>query len=326
MGNLNSFNSRHFKLEQLSDGVYAAIHNLHAEDGWAGCNAGIVDLGDRTLVFDTFESPEAARDLRDVAESLTRRKVLSVINSHPHNDHFWGNQVFGADVDIISTTKTRELIAAEGPGEVQWYCDTTQKRLDILEAQFAEAHDEATRAHLRFLIFYYQAIIVILPELLIRLPNLTFTGDLTFNGSKRSAKLIAYDGGHSKSDTILHVPEEGIVFMADLLFIDIHPYFPDGDPDNIQQILAEIRKLQAKIFVPGHGPVGQTSHLNWMDEYIDTLNELVRVAIKNGSTGEEIDKIAMPQEYQRLIYPSFFSANLQFLYQRQTTSRAQLAK
>jgi glyoxylase-like metal-dependent hydrolase (beta-lactamase superfamily II) len=297
--------------------VYAAIHNLHTEDGWAGCNAGIVDLGDRTLVFDTFESPEAAKDLRDAAESLTGRKVTTVINSHPHNDHYWGNQAFCSDVDIISTTKTRELIATEGPGEVKWYRDNLPKRLEILEAQFAEAHDEAKRVHLRFLIFYYQAIIAILPELLIRLPNLTFSGELTFNGPKRSAKLITFDGGHSKSDAILHLPDDGIVFMADLLFIGIHPYLPDGDPDEIQHILGQVRKLQAKTFVPGHGPVGQTLHLDWMDEYICTLDNLVREAIKKGATEEEIGEIALPREYQHLIYPTFFPENLKFLYQRQ---------
>jgi glyoxylase-like metal-dependent hydrolase (beta-lactamase superfamily II) len=240
-----------------------------------------------------------------------------VINSHPHNDHFWGNQVFCSDVDIISTTKTQELIATEGPGEVQWYRDNIQKRLEIVEAQFGKTHDEATRVHLRFLILYYQTIITTLPELRIRLPNLTFTGELTFNGPKRSAKLITFDGGHSKSDAILHLPEDGIVYMADILFIDVHPYFPDGDPQEIQHILAEVRKLKAKMFVPGHGPIGQAISLDWMDEYIGTLNSLVREAINKGATESEIDKIVMPRDYEQLTMPTFFQANLKFLYQRQ---------
>jgi len=324
MKNTILFTSRHFQLEHLADGVYAAIHNLRSEDGWAGCNAGIIDLGDRTLIFDSFESPEAASDLRDAAENLTGRKVHTVINSHPHNDHFWGNQAFTADVDIISTTKTQELIATEGPADAQYYRDTTQKRLDDHKAQFANAHDEATRGHLRLLIFYDQALIAILPGLQIRPPNITFIGDLYFNGPKRSAKLITFEGGHSKSDAILHLPDDGIVFMADILFIDIHPYFPDGSPEVIQHILAEVRKMQAKTFVPGHGPIGQASHLNWMDEYIGTLNSLVRDAIHRGATELEIDKIAIPREYEHLIMPTFFPANLKFLYQRQITSGAGL--
>jgi cyclase len=52
--------SDHFVLERLADGVYAAI-------GRGGSptfsNAGFVDLGNQTLIFDTFELPEAATDL-----------------------------------------------------------------------------------------------------------------------------------------------------------------------------------------------------------------------------------------------------------------------
>jgi hypothetical protein len=62
-----------------------------------------------------------------------------------------------------------------------------------------------------------------------------------------------------------------------------------------------------------------------MDEYIDTLNALVREAIKRGVTEEKIDQIAMPKEYQHLIFPSFFPANLKFLYQRQIARGAGLA-
>jgi cyclase len=46
--------SRHFTLEPLADGVWAAIHRV---GGWAVGNAGIVDLGDATLLFDAFLTP-----------------------------------------------------------------------------------------------------------------------------------------------------------------------------------------------------------------------------------------------------------------------------
>ena len=118
--------------------------------------------------------------------------------------------------------------------------------------------------------------------------------------------------------TILHLPQDGIVFMEDLLFVDVHPYLPDGDPDALQQILAQVRKLGATKFVPGHGPVGLAKHLDWMDAYIGTLNSLVREAINRGVPEAEIDQLSMPEEYQDLVYPNFFPANIKFLYQCQT--------
>jgi cyclase len=223
MNDVDLYQSKHFQLEQLSDGIYACIH---AEGGWAISNAGIIDLGDRTIVFDTFMTPTAARDLREAAENISGRPIHAVINSHYHNDHIWGNQIFSPDVDIISSTRTRELIAKEGLVEVQGYHDNAQLTLQALDEQLKKETNELKRTQLKFLIDYFHAIIATLPELQIRLPNLTFTRDMTFEGSKRSAKLISFEGGHCGSDAILYLPEEGIVFMADLLFIGGHPYLP----------------------------------------------------------------------------------------------------
>ncbi|MEJ2195139.1 MAG: MBL fold metallo-hydrolase [Ignavibacteriaceae bacterium] len=74
-----SFESDHFRIKKLDEGIYAAISKT---GGYAICNSGIVDLGDETLVFDTFISPIAARDLKQAAEVLTGNKVKYVINSH----------------------------------------------------------------------------------------------------------------------------------------------------------------------------------------------------------------------------------------------------
>jgi cyclase len=323
MNGIVPYKSRHFRLEQLSEGVYAAIN---VNDGWAICNAGIIDLGDRTLVFDAFISPDAARDLNDAAESLTGRPVNTVINSHYHNDHIWGNQAFSAQVDIISSAKTRNLITTEGLLEVQGYSDVAQKRLETLETQLIHTHDKIKLLTLKLQITEYQAILATLPKLRIRLPNLTFTGKMAFSGPKRSAKLICCDGAHCGSDAILYLPDDGIVFMEDLLFIGFHPYLADGDPRKVQHYLAQIRKLKAQTFVPGHGPVGQITHLDWMDEYIHTLNALVSEAIHRGATEADMDNIPIPGKYQHLPYAILFPVNLKCIYQQQMTLGAQVAK
>ena len=110
--------SKHFKLEQLAPGVWAAIQNDNY--GHAICNAGIIDLGDKTVVFDPFMTPEAARDLKKVAVELTGRDVTLVINSHYHNDHIRGNQVFVPQANIISTEWTRNKMVPSEKEEQEW--------------------------------------------------------------------------------------------------------------------------------------------------------------------------------------------------------------
>ncbi|MGH2486968.1 MAG: MBL fold metallo-hydrolase, partial [Ktedonobacterales bacterium] len=72
-------------------------------------NAGIIDLGGVTLVFDTMMTFAAARDLRAAAERLTGRAPRYVVNSHFHLDHTMGNAVF-SDAVIIATSATTPLI------------------------------------------------------------------------------------------------------------------------------------------------------------------------------------------------------------------------
>ena len=57
--------NEHFRLERIAEGIYAAINTVK---GGAMSNAGIVDLGGETLVFDAFVGRAAARELRSAAE------------------------------------------------------------------------------------------------------------------------------------------------------------------------------------------------------------------------------------------------------------------
>jgi glyoxylase-like metal-dependent hydrolase (beta-lactamase superfamily II) len=75
--------SSHFHLEQINEGIYAAIA---IGGGGAFSNSGIVNLGERTIIFDTLETPIAAEDLRVANESLTGNPITWVINSHAHSD------------------------------------------------------------------------------------------------------------------------------------------------------------------------------------------------------------------------------------------------
>jgi hypothetical protein len=100
--------SRHYKLEKLTEGIYAAIHNN--QGGYAICNAGIIDLGDKTVIIDPFISPAPARDLKQHAEYLTGKTITLVLNLDPHSDHTSGNQVFVPGADILSTPNARKYI------------------------------------------------------------------------------------------------------------------------------------------------------------------------------------------------------------------------
>jgi glyoxylase-like metal-dependent hydrolase (beta-lactamase superfamily II) len=129
--------SRNFRLEQLADGIFAAIV-VPGTGAWG--NAGIVHLGDATLVFDTFLTPAPARELRAAAEALTDAPVRYVVNSHYHMDHTYGNAEFPNAV-VIATATTRDLIAQRGVSLLQRVQADTHPESGI--ARRGPAHDAA---------------------------------------------------------------------------------------------------------------------------------------------------------------------------------------
>jgi cyclase len=306
--------SKHFRLEQLADGVYAAIH---IGGGTAISNAGIVDLGDRTVVYDCFMTPQAAVDLRAAAEALTGRPVDTVIDSHWHYDHIWGNQVFGAEAEIIATDETRRLIIATGGhGAFDAFLADAEANLGATRAQFQATEEEGERRQLAMWIDYHRGVVETKPILQVRAPSLTFTGRLAFHGTARSAELIDLVGGHTESDSVLFLPQERIAFMSDLLFIGHHPYLGGGDPDSLVQAIETVAGLGPELVVPGHGPVGTAESLRQMVQYVHTMDGLARTMVEDGQPEEIIDTMAIPGPYGDWLLASFFPGNMHYLYQR----------
>jgi len=305
--------SPHFEVEELGNGIFAAIHK---EGGGAICNAGIIDLGDRTLIFDTFLTPQAAGDLKSAAEALTGKSATIVVNSHSHNDHIWGNQVFESQADIISTGATKECIATEGINEFEWYKSNVAERLASLESQYESADDDAKRGELSLWLTYYQQLADAMSSLAVVLPTLTFDERLILHGSTRTAELIEYRNGHTNSDIILLLKQDSIVFMGDLLFVESHPYLGDGQPEALVKILEEIRSMDANIFVPGHGPIGNKVNLQMLIDYIEVCQDIVNRMVSDGQSEEDVDRIAIPESFKSWQQAGFFRSNLHFLYKK----------
>jgi glyoxylase-like metal-dependent hydrolase (beta-lactamase superfamily II) len=306
--------SKHFRIEQLAEGVFAA---LHRDGGWAIGNAGIIDMGDKTVVFDSSMSAASAVELRDAAERLTRRPVTHLVNSHYHNDHTWGNQHFDSAL-VIASAKTRGLMLTKGKEEVETFTSIGPTQLrELRRRKLAEA-DEDSGAELQDWIEYFEGIVDTTPKLSQRLPDLTFDGRLVLYGSRRSVELISFENGHTGCDTIMLLPEERIAFLADLLFVDNHPFIGDGDYEALLRALDEIDVLGLSRMVPGHGPVGDASDLNLLKEYIEDLNGIVSGMLGRGRSQDEIPLEQIPPRYANWRLKQFFQPNLRAIWAIQT--------
>jgi cyclase len=306
----------HFELTRLADGVYAAIE---LQGGAAYSNAGIIDLGDQTLIFDTFDAPEAAQDLKTAAEHLTGRPAACIVNSHWHGDHWSGNQVF-AGAAIIATHKTLEEMRPlakqieamrHDPSDLE---NTIRQNQERLESET----DERWRAYLESSTIRLRYTLDTLSTLAVCLPNVTFDTRLVFHGTRRTAELLTWGVGHTCSDCFLVLPEEHIAFAGDLGFFQCQPFMPSGEPPAWVAQLEKMEQSDIETFIPGHGPVGTKADIALQRQYIILLEETVVQAIKARQSIQEFIRQPLPAPFDAWLSRGIarFEANAKFLYQR----------
>lgn len=305
--------SDHFHLRKLADGVFAA---LARPEGLAACNGGIIDLGNRTAVIDTFLSPDAAADLRDAAETLSGRPVELVLLTHHHFDHIWGNQAFAENTCIFSSEETFRVIQETGETSLQQNRENLTATLKQAREQIGSERDEGKKAGIAAQIEQMERRLAMMERIKLRLPSLTCQGPLSFHGTQRNAEFIPFEKAHSPGNSVIFLPQDGILFVGDLLFARRHPFMGDGDPQGWISVLEKIEEMAVDVVVPGHGPLSTLAEIKEMRDYIQVLTEKVQAFVKAGNPAEALNKIDLPEPYASWEPRDLLMRSLTALYQR----------
>jgi cyclase len=309
------FESVHFTLEQLTDGVYACIHK---PGGAAYSNAGIVDLGDRIVLVDSLNTLVAGRTLRQTAEALFELPVETIVLTHAHSDHWMGASVFDASTTFLaSQTAYQECLRwgedvtkdFENPAEWEAWLAEIENKLQIEK-------DERVRVGLEKSITYIHYALAEMDEFKPRFPDSTFEDKVIFSGSKRSAELHSFGRGHSDDDSVMLLPQDGIAFIGDIGFFDFQPFLGFCDINLYRQQLLFFQDSDFQILVPGHGTVGDKSDIAFELKYFDVMEELVSEVVRRGGTLEEAKQISLPEPFDRWLIGGMerFEVNVRYLF------------
>lgn len=299
--------SDHYEFAQIGEGVTFA---RATRAGGALSNSGLIDLDGGTLVFDTALTPFAAEDLARASLEQTGRRPTVAANSHWHLDHLLGNQVFEG-IPTYSTARTRSILEEKREAlsnEIR--LDTMEADVRKLEAMLAAATSPEGRASLTEALDLNRWVLRATPDLRLTLPSRTFEGRLRLPGP-RPAELICLGSGHTESDAILSLPDDGIVFAGDLIVVGTHPNLTSGDPEHWLDVLRGIRDLHPERIVPGHGPLGSP-------EAIDAIEDYLRVLLAYPDGGTEVPPI--PARFRDWGMNGQFEENVKFLRSRSPAS------
>jgi len=312
------FESPHFTLEQLSDGVYACIHK---PGGGAYSNAGIIDLGGRTLVVDAFDTMAAGRDLRQAAETLFERPVDTVILTHPHSDHWIGASAFNTETVFLANKVTRRVCQKWGKRILKDFQNPKEwdEWLKELETQLESEPDENKRKGLEASIARARYTMADMADFHPRFADQTFGESVEFQGSLRNAELRSFGRGHSENDAVFLLPQDGISFIGDIGFFNTQPFMGFCDIDLYRQQARFFQESEYRVLVPGHGPVGNSQDIRLQLEYFDVLEELVREVVQSGGSIKKALQITLPEPFSTWMAGGRgrFEVNVRYLFKRE---------
>jgi glyoxylase-like metal-dependent hydrolase (beta-lactamase superfamily II) len=143
-----------------------------------------------------------------------------------------------------------------------------------------------------------------------RLPQITYRDRLTIHLGGKEIQVLHLGKGHTRSDSIIFVPQDRIAYVSELYFSDQFLYINDGYGMSWLKTLDAIEALPADIFVPGHGPIPADPKetrqgLHRFRQMLVDLRDTVQKEIDRGATEDQaVAAIKFPQYEQMQGYKS----------------------
>lgn len=281
-----------FTLENVGDGVYVH-HGLHLDidTGYQGdiCNASFVVGSRGVAVIDTGGSLKVGKQLLAAIRSVTPLPVLYVINTHVHPDHIYGNAAF------LPSSPSEPKPEFVGHEKLAHMMDLRSEQYAKLNARFL--HDDAIGSEL------------------VR-PTLSVKTTLNLDLGDRQLQLTAHPVAHTNTDVSVIDTKTATLFTGDLLFIERTPVV-EGDIKGLIAEVAALKNSQAKLVVPGHGPVTKDwqAALDKSQHYLTVLLADIRSGIKNNDGMEKtMDKAAASEKDKWLLFEIANRRNVNTLY------------
>jgi cyclase len=233
------------KTVEVSEGVYAYIQ---PDGSWFLNNTGFLTSRHGVISIDATSTERRTRAYLDAIAAVTSQPVRTLVNSHHHGDHTFGNCLFPG-ATIVAHERCRDEIVAFGPpvnagiwSDVEW------------------------------------------GQLSLAPPFLTYeTGVTLWSGDLRCDVRYVGTPAHTTNDSIIHIPQRSVLFAGDLVFNGGTPFLVSGSVAGAIEVLEQVvRPLGAATIVPGHGPVCGPQVIEDVLGYLRFVQDLAREAKSAG--------------------------------------------
>jgi cyclase len=230
-------------LSAVADDVYAVVQ---LDGSWGLSNAALVVCDGEALLVDTFFTEQRNVRLRGLVDSIAPVPPRYLVNTHHHGDHVHGNGWFPEAI-VVAHRSARAAMVRLDPS--------------VSARRFSEVEFGETR---------------------LTLPSITFQDSLRIHVGALSLDVIAPQTAHCPGNTVVHIPERGVLVAGDLLLHGCTPTFVGGSAYGFLAVIASLKALNPRVIVTGHGAVCGPEILDETADYIRFILATAENAVNAG--------------------------------------------
>jgi len=215
---------------EVSEGIFAYVQ---PDGSWWINNTGFLVGRTGVVSVDACSTTDRTRAYLAAIGKETNAPVRTLINTHHHGDHTFGNYLFGS-ATIVGHDGVRKALLDWGlPRSAPYWTD-----VDWGDVELAP-------------------------------PFLTYTDQVKIYVDDLECE-VTHVGtpAHTTNDSIVWIPERRLLFSGDLLFNGGTPFLLQGSVQGALNALDRLSALGAETIVPGHGQVCGPEVIQTMTAYL----------------------------------------------------------
>ena len=290
------------ELVALDTGVFAAIRKEPLSLA-VNSNSLIIVRDTDVVVVDAQFTRAATRETIAAIRGITGKPVGYVINTHWHDDHVAGNQVYrdsfpsvrfvmqentAADLVTLGAENRKNQVAG-APQVADEYERLLARGLGIDSTPASPLERASVASAIRIVRQYLEEH----PGFRSVSATDTVGRRMTLGGQPR-IDLLWFGNGNTRGDLVVHLPDRGVVATGDLVVAPV-PLAFGSHPASWTGVLDSVIALQPRVVVPGHGPVMRDlGYVRSVRDWLARIERETSAAVGRGdSLGAALDKVTL---------------------------------
>lgn len=239
-------------------------------------NPGIVLTSAGLVMIDPGSTVHIGKNVLAEAKKVSNEPIVAVFNTHIHGDHWLANQAIKAAYPDVKIYGHPEMLVEIENGEGENWINTMETLTDGAS----------------------KGTIVVAPDNTVDNEDNLKVGETTF-------KIHHYGIAHTKTDIMIEVVEESVMFLGDNVLALRIPRASDGTfQGNINSVNTALES-NATIFVPGHGPTGDKAMVEKYITYLTLVYEAAQKAFEEDLDSSDVITITRETTAEYKDWPGY---------------------